>query len=103
FSEIDISLLTFHASKGLEFDVVYIISADEGITPGKLSGGTGSGSSSPFTHPDAAALEEERRLFYVAMTRAKKVLHISNTNFVYNKRHKRSRFVNELKLPVFFG
>jgi uncharacterized protein (TIGR00375 family) len=55
-----ISLLTFHASKGLEFPVVFIAGAEEGITP----------------LPDDLA--EERRLFYVAMTRARDLLHITH-------------------------
>ena len=76
-----ISLMTFHASKGLEFDAVYIISANEDITPSKSSG--------------EAGLPEERRLFYVAMTRAKQFLHISDTRYIYNKTQIRSRFVRE--------
>ena len=73
--------MTFHASKGLEFDAVYIISANEGITPSKSTGEEG--------------IAEERRLFYVAMTRAKQFLHISDTHYIYNKAQKRSRFVRE--------
>ena len=59
-------LMTFHGAKGLEFDIVYIISANEGITPWKLA-------------KDGVQLEEERRMFYVAMTRARSELHIFNT------------------------
>ena len=59
-----ISVLTFHASKGLEFPVVFIAGAEEGITP--LEDRRGS---------DPA---EERRLFYVAMTRARDLLCISH-------------------------
>jgi DNA helicase-2/ATP-dependent DNA helicase PcrA len=55
-----VALLTFHAAKGLEFPVVFIAGAEEGITP----------------MPDNE--EEERRLFYVAMTRARDVLHVSS-------------------------
>ena len=76
-----VSCMTFHASKGLEFDAVYIISANEGITPSKSTGEEG--------------IAEERRLFYVAMTRAKQFLHISDTHYIYNKAQKRSRFVRE--------
>ena len=56
-------LLTMHASKGLEFDVVYLLDVNRGKVPkgAKLS---------------EEELEEERRLFYVAMTRARKQLHI---------------------------
>jgi len=59
-----VSVLTFHAAKGLEFPVVFIAGAEEGITP--LSDRRGS---------DPA---EERRLFYVAMTRARDLLCISH-------------------------
>jgi uncharacterized protein (TIGR00375 family) len=58
-----VSLLTFHASKGLEFPVVFIAGAEEGITP--------------MLRKDAS-IEEERRLFYVALTRAKELLYISH-------------------------
>ncbi|MCG8505761.1 MAG: ATP-dependent helicase, partial [Sphingomonadales bacterium] len=60
-----ISLMTLHAAKGLEFPVVFIVGAEEGILP--LTWGT----------PDEAALAEERRLFYVGMTRAEDRLFLS--------------------------
>lgn len=56
-----VRLLTFHAAKGLEFPVVIIAGAEEGITP---------------LEREDADMEEERRLFYVAMTRAKDELQI---------------------------
>ena len=58
-----VNLITMHASKGLEFDTVYLLDVNKGKVPrgSKLS---------------AEEIEEERRLFYVAMTRAKKKLHI---------------------------
>lgn len=83
-----ISLMSFHASKGLEFDIVYIISANEGITPSSNAG--------------AAGIEEERRLFYVAMTRARRIIHISYTRSFYNKKQKMSRFVREAVPFVIF-
>ncbi len=58
-----VQLLTFHASKGLEFPVVFITGAEDGITP--------------VTRKDTP-VEEERRLFYVAMTRAKDELIITH-------------------------
>ena len=61
-----ISLMTLHAAKGLEFPIVFIIGAEEGILP--LYWGT----------PDKASLEEERRLFYVGMTRAEDRLFLSH-------------------------
>ncbi len=78
----NISLMTFHASKGLEFDIVYIINAIESISPGNVC--------------NAEELEEERRMFYVAVTRAKHKLHIFYTKSYYNTQSKRSRFVYEL-------
>lgn len=58
-----IRLMTMHASKGLEFDTVYLPDVNEGKIPSKQS-------------DTKEAIEEERRMFYVAMTRAKKELHI---------------------------
>ena len=78
-----IHLMTMHASKGLEFDTVYLIHTNEGCIPYKRA-------------LEENGLEEERRLFYVAMTRAKEVLKIS---YVKNKNGKEispSRFVEEL-------
>jgi superfamily I DNA/RNA helicase len=63
-----IALLTFHAAKGLEFPVVFIAGAEEGITPG-LAG---------RAHPLASQEAEERRLFYVALTRARDMLFITH-------------------------
>ena len=77
-----ISLSTMHSSKGLEYKVVYIIDANEGITP----------------HHKAvlpADIEEERRLFYVAMTRAKESLHIYSVKERYSKKMELSRFIGE--------
>lgn len=76
-------LMTFHGAKGLEFDIVYIISANEGITPWKLA-------------KDGVQLEEERRMFYVAMTRARSELHIFNTKLLYSRTQKRTEYIDEL-------
>lgn len=81
--EESLTMATMHSSKGLEYRVVFIIDANEGITP----------------HRKAiipADMEEERRMFYVAMTRAKEFLHIYYVKERYNKELERSRFVNEL-------
>ena len=77
-----VSLMTMHSSKGLEFRVVYILDANEGITP----------------HHKAVLdqdMEEERRMFYVAMTRAKERLHIYYVKERYHKKQEVSRFVKE--------
>ena len=77
-----VSLMTMHSSKGLEFPIVYILDANERVTP----------------HHKAvldADLEEERRMFYVAMTRAKERLHVCYTKERYGKPQVRSRFIDE--------
>ena len=58
------NLMIMHAAKGLEFDTVFVIEADEGSSPYKKA----------VTDEE---IEEERRLFHVAMTRAKRKLIIS--------------------------
>ncbi|MDR1429891.1 MAG: exodeoxyribonuclease V subunit gamma [Spirochaetaceae bacterium] len=64
-----VNLMTIHAAKGLEFPVVFIAGAEDGIMPHTRSIEDGDGESNP--------LEEERRLFYVALTRARDKLYIS--------------------------
>lgn len=79
-----ITIMTYHASKGLEFDEVILPSCNEGYTPHKKAIGD-------------AGIEEERRLFYVAMTRAKKLLHICYIKGNHDRKHLISRFVKEIK------
>ena len=84
-----IQLMSIHAAKGLEFDYVFVYSLCEGIFPNERSMNEGG----------RAALEEERRLAYVAFTRAKKQLYLSDSygySFVLDKVKKASRFVEEL-------
>ena len=80
-----VHLLTFHAAKGLEFPVVFIIGAEESITPLQREG---------------TDLEEERRLFYVALTRAKEELQICHvterSEYGQIKSMQPSRFINEI-------
>ena len=77
-----ITLATMHSAKGLEFPIVYILDANEGITP----------HSRAMLDED---MEEERRLFYVAMTRAKTRLHVYAVRERYHKKAEVSRFVWE--------
>ncbi|RJV74033.1 ATP-dependent helicase [Coprococcus sp. AF27-8] len=78
-----VSLMTFHAAKGLEYDTVFIIGANEDVTPYKKA-----------ELPEE--MEEERRMFYVAMTRAKKHLTISYVREKNGKAMEQSRFLGEL-------
>ena len=78
-----VALLTMHGAKGLEFESVYVIAANEGVIPYKKA-------------QINDEIEEERRLFYVAMTRAKQHLTICYTKEKNGKAVKPSRFVNEL-------
>ena len=81
------TLLTCHAAKGLEFDHVYLAGLEEGLLPHASSIGS------------AEELEEERRLCYVAMTRARRTLTLAwaQTRTMYGERRKSaaSRFLNE--------
>ena len=82
-----VSLMTIHASKGLEFPVVFLTGLEEDILPCNL----------PGLDSD---IEEERRLFFVAMTRAENqlVLSSSRTRLVYGKKQNQlpSRFIEEI-------
>lgn len=77
-----IRLLTMHGAKGLEYDVVYIPDANDGMTPHKKA-------------LTASEMEEERRMFYVAMTRAKNDLRVYFTRERYGKQAEMSPFVGE--------
>lgn len=78
-----VMLMTMHGAKGLEFECVFIPDANEGVTPHSKS----------VLNAD---MEEERRMFYVAMTRAKSYLHICCLKERFNKETDVSRFVEEL-------
>lgn len=82
-----VNLMTMHAAKGLEFDTVFVIEINEGSCPYKKATAN-------------EEIEEERRLFYVAMTRAKRKLVISYVKEKNGKDLLPSRFVSELLLNV---
>lgn len=83
-----VTLMTIHASKGLEFPHVFVVGMEEGLFPSMMSGNSQS------------ELEEERRLFYVAITRAKKRLFLSHANVRFKWGQyidsEESRFLSEL-------
>ena len=87
-----VSISTVHASKGLEFDYVFVIGMEEGKFP--LS----------RAMDDNDELEEERRLMYVAITRARKKLYVTKakSRFLYGKRENQlpSRFLKEMGMQV---
>ena len=81
-------MMTMHSAKGLEFPVVFVVGAEEGIFPGIRSIG------------ETEEMEEERRLCYVAMTRAKEKLYLTCANqrmlFGRTSANRPSRFVEEI-------
>lgn len=83
-----VSLMTMHSAKGLEFDTVFMVGAEDNIFPSYRS------------MNDPAEMEEERRLAYVAITRAKRMLYITHTSYrmLYGQtmRNKLSTFVREI-------
>ena len=83
-----VTLMTIHASKGLEFPYVFVVGMEEGLFPSMMSGNSQSD------------LEEERRLFYVAITRAEKRLFLSHSNIRFKWGQyidsDASRFLSEL-------
>ena len=83
-----VHLMTLHAAKGLEFQRVFLVGMEEGVFPGKQS------------MDDESRIEEERRLCYVGMTRAKQNLCISfatiRRQYGREEYHRASRFIREL-------
>ena len=89
--ENSVTLMTLHASKGLEFPLVYFAGLDEGLLPHQRSLDMGTPS----------AIEEERRLCYVGITRAQKELHLycARERFTFKgpRPFKTSRFISEME------
>ena len=82
-----VQILTLHGAKGLEFDTVFLPQLLEGQLPYKKA-------------VLDADIEEERRLLYVGMTRAKEQLVITHSRMMYNKDATASRFLSELENPA---
>ena len=93
--ENSVTLMTLHSAKGLEFPVVFLVGMEEGIFPGYKSIG------------EPRELEEERRLFYVGITRAKQFLHLTcakhRTIFGSTSYNQVSRFVKEIPEELLEG
>ncbi len=83
-----VQLMTLHSAKGLEFPLVFMVGVEEGMFPSQMSA------------EEAGRLEEERRLCYVGMTRARQKLFITYAEmrrlYGQDKFHKPSRFIKEL-------
>lgn len=88
FGRNNVKMLTMHKAKGLEFDTVFICGSIEGLAP--------------YIKDDSVGedVEEERRLYYVAMTRAKRELYITIPKKRYGKVVKPSRFVEEFQKNI---
>ena len=88
-SQDKVNLMTIHGAKGLEWPLVIVVGCNEGTMPSALA----------LTDP--ASIEEERRIAYVAMTRAQKNLVLTRAKYVFNKNHvptvaRESRFISEM-------
>ena len=79
-----VALMTMHSAKGLEFDIVFVPDVNEGMIPYRKS-------------LEDGQIEEERRLMYVAMTRAREQLHLSYVKQRFQKEETPSRFLKEIE------
>jgi len=91
-ADVPVTLMTAHSAKGLEFPLVFIVGLEDGLFPHSRS------------LSDASDIEEERRLCYVAMTRAEKCLYVTHavTRRVYGEElaSEPSQFLNEMPLNL---
>ena len=94
-SDDQVTLMTLHSAKGLEYPVVFMVGLEEGIFPGYQSMG------------DPVELEEERRLFYVGVTRAKQYLYLTlakqRTIFGSTSCNQPSRFLRDIPKNLLDG
>lgn len=81
-----VSLLTIHSAKGLEYDTVFIVGCEERLFPHWRSIDAGD-----------SAVFEERRLMYVAMTRAERFLYMTHTNYRKGEFASKSRFISQIQ------
>lgn len=79
-----LNLMTIHKSKGLEFPIVFIVGCNENYIP----------------HRKSIDIDEERRLFYVGMTRAEKELYLSSANFRQGSVNSVSRFIDNISKQI---
>jgi len=91
-ADVSVTLMTAHSAKGLEFPLVFIVGLEDGLFPHSRS------------LSDASDIEEERRLCYVAMTRAERFLYVTHAvkRRVYGEElaSEPSQFLNEMPLPL---
>jgi DNA helicase-2/ATP-dependent DNA helicase PcrA len=91
-SEDVVKLMTMHNAKGLEFSVVFLVALEEGIFPS-------------YRSESSEDVEEERRLMYVAITRAKDKLYLTNssvrTQYGQSQMNPASRFIEEMDESLF--
>lgn len=88
-----VTLTTIHSAKGLEWEEVFLIDLVEGIIPERET-------IKAEQSGQKELIEEERRLFYVGMTRAKRHLTLCSMDYYHQKRAKASRFVREVSLVL---
>jgi DNA helicase-2/ATP-dependent DNA helicase PcrA len=81
-----VALLTIHSAKGLEFDTVFVVGCEEKLFPHWRSVDSG-----------AAAVQEERRLMYVAMTRAERFLYLTHASYRKGQYANKSRFIDQIE------
>ncbi len=85
-SEKGVALLTIHSAKGLEFDTVFVVGCEEKLFPHWRSVDAGT-----------AAVQEERRLMYVAMTRAERFLYLTHASYRKGQYANKSRFIDQIE------